>query len=159
MPDIAFVNNLVSGSGSLGCRFANIRASCEKQSGSRLFKTIQHQLKLLSIRMAVLPFSKSHVSPCVTEGRACLCVATQNSVFTSCRQWERVCVCRSKFYYHSRLCCCSRAKQLLVFMAGRRAMAANISDASYADRPQPVDKTDAQIEIWHCFAYVADTRG
>lgn len=43
--------------------------------------------------------------------------------------------------------------------AGRRAMAANISDASYADRPQPVDKTDARLEIWHCFSYVADTQG
>lgn len=42
---------------------------------------------------------------------------------------------------------------------GKRAMAANISDASHADRPQLVDKADARIEIWHCFAYDADTQG
>lgn len=35
-------------------------------------------------------------------------------------------------------------------------MAANISDA---DRPQPVDKTDARIETWHHSAYVADAQG
>lgn len=40
-----------------------------------------------------------------------------------------------------------------------RAMVANVPGASLADRPWLVDIADAKSEIWHCFAYIANSQG